>query len=363
MNIKTYIYILFIIYGNIQGRSHIRASTQNEPYIITYNPHEKESYIFRDSIIEWYPVFSLYDMNHFQEYLLPDGPISLRYEPKRSILGTTIKKLLEKLYQEIKEKKKEYEDFIILKKRDFNVKKQAGCLVVKFKKYPFVAKIFMENPRSFVRPYNKGFEASCQFVVGGGITRHALGFTRIMNSLYVANKIQDNPELQKKITVPRKWFWRPTTEENFHIEGHNFTDNAIYFVKAPKMYVVIADAIEIERSLSLQNPNDSQLGLEISNTFDFMIDPHINNFVIEKGTGKIAIIDTEHFPTLVGLKKRPTYTSYFNYYYSLAKKFLKDRYGRIKKERNRIQTGKELPFHSFSSVLTIDQTKVNTIDQ
>ena len=348
MKIKTCCLLLVGIFLHtcVQTRSCLHPSSSHDPLIVTYSKPGDKPYILRDPILEWYPTFSLYDSSHFNKFFLPDTPITFRNNPEKSIDSQVLKDLIEKFLQEIKAKKEIYSDFIILKKRGFNVKKQAGLLVVKSKKYPFVVKLFMENPRSYIRPYNKGFEPTCQFVVGGGITRHALGFTRIKNAEELRTYIHSDPELAQVLDVPRKWFWLPEKEEYFYIKGYNFGTPTPITAKVPAIYAVIADAIDIERTFSLSNEDDKEEALAITKMFDYTIDPHINNFVVEKETNKTVIIDTEHFPSLVGLKERPTMSSFFQYYIDLAKKYLKDRYGRLKSKRVQLQNQLR-PFHTL----------------
>lgn len=351
MKIKMYYMLIMLTtsLSTIQGtRSCLRSSSlYSDPVIITYKkPGDKSYYVLRDSILEWYPTFSLYDLSHLKDHLLPQTAITFRTDASKSVEGIILKEMIENFLKEIKAKKKVYKDFIVLKGKGFNTKKQAGLLIVKCKHYPFIVKLFMENPRSFIRPYNKGFEPACQFVVGGGITRHALGFTRIKNRKQLREKIDSTSELYDYIDVPRKWFWMPEQREYFYIRGYNFEESPIT-VKVPAVYAIIADAIEIERTLSINKNDDKSLALKISEIFNYTIDPHINNFVIEKETNKIVIIDTEHFPSLVGFKEKPAISSYFSYYVDLGMKYLKDRYGRIRRKRTTLRKEKFLPFHTL----------------
>ena len=43
------------------------------------------------------------------------------------------------------------------------------------------------------------------------------------------------------------------------------------------------------------------------------IDPNFDNFIIEKDTKKIIIIDTEHWPTLFSITHRPVITSWSSF--------------------------------------------------
>ena len=63
------------------------------------------------------------------------------------------------------------------------------------------------------------------------------------------------------------------------------------------------------------------------------IDPHIDNFLVERGTKKLAIIDTEHFLTLVGFKKKVQFNGYLSWGTHLAMKCAKAIFFRSKKGR------------------------------
>ena len=77
--------------------------------------------------------------------------------------------------------------------------------------------------------------------------------------------------------------------------------------------------------------------MELCNYLDLWIDPHIDNFMPEKGTDKIVIVDTEHFPSFVGLKEPVTFSGYLSWYTYLATKCLKSMFFRTKKERRQAQ--------------------------
>lgn len=61
--------------------------------------------------------------------------------------------------------------------------------------------------------------------------------------------------------------------------------------------------------------------------------------MIEKGTKKLVIVDTEHFPTVVGFRKRPPKCkNYTSWYLQLSSKCGKETFFRTKKERRAAQT-------------------------
>jgi hypothetical protein len=55
--------------------------------------------------------------------------------------------------------------------------------------------------------------------------------------------------------------------------------------------------------------------------------------MIENNTNKIVIIDTEHFPTTVGIKEKVYFNNYFEWFSFLAGKCAKDWFFRSKKDR------------------------------
>lgn len=328
----------------LEGRSPLRKQDPLCPVITTQWQTGGPLYRLRDSHLEVTPLFHLYDKQHQLEHLLPAENIPFRHNKNKSVSGAELSKLIEYLLEEIRHKKTKYRDFVVLKNRDFNTKKQAGALIVKSKKYPFVVKLFMETPRSFIRPYNKGFEPACQFVIGGGATRHFIGFTRIKNVRVIRKRIKHNKHWSKRVDIPRKWFWLPKNEQLITMTGYNIGGHKEITIDFPAVYAVVADEIEIERSFSIFKKEDRQTAIDLSNFLLCRIDPHIDNFIIEKETGKIVIIDTEHFPSLVGFKKRPRITHYTSWYLHLATKYLKNRFFRTKRDRHNLQLHPTPPF-------------------
>lgn len=331
----------------MKSRSPLRQRDRYVPTITTEwekrIPGEK-IYSLTESHLELYPLFQTFDLDHFKENILPNGPITFKNEPQKTVDGAQLKKDIAHLFEEVRQQKKKFTHFEVLKKRDFNRRKQAGLLVLKSKKYPFVVKLFMETPRSFVRPYNKGFEPNCIFVIGGGSTRHLLGFTRIKNAHNIQARITENPYWAQRIIVPRKWFWYPEKYRWIRLDGYKIGNHEHITIKMPAIYAIIADYIEGEREFSLSSKEDRRTAVDISNYLLCSLDPHINNFLVEKNTNKIAIIDTEHFPTMAGFKTRPRMTTYTSWYLHLFTKYLKDRFGRSKTERRDLQRHPKTPF-------------------
>jgi hypothetical protein len=81
----------------------------------------------------------------------------------------------------------------------------------------------------------------------------------------------------------------------------------------PGTYGIIADAIEPDENDQPSKKNMKEIIKNLCCYLDFCIDFNVDNFIIEHGTKKIVIIDTEHYPTLVGITRKPksiqSYTS------------------------------------------------------
>jgi len=264
--------------------------------------------------------FSTYDAIHFKKNRLPSGSITFRSDPQCTVSTQLLHEQIEQLLIEIGKHKKRYTHFITLQDKNFNRKKAYGFLVVRFKKFPFVVKLFIETPASFVNPESKGFEPIFFFYMGGGINRHLLGFTRIKNLAHINKKLQENKNWASVIKTPRKWFWLPRNPNWIEIEGDNLGESGSMHTVIPGTYAIIADAITSNQTFSLKNAKHRKKALKLCNYLDLYVDPHINNFMIEEGTGKIAIIDTEHFPSLVGFKEKRFISSYFDWYMQLMYK-------------------------------------------
>ncbi|MGE0010279.1 MAG: hypothetical protein AB7F19_07150 [Candidatus Babeliales bacterium] len=342
-----FLYVICILHvlTSYAGRSVFRPDDPHMPMIEVCWNGSKKVHKLRDYHLEEYPLFHTYDQSYFDTHLLPDGAIPYRQDPTQSIDGTVLSELIEQLVaQLIADRKqpakalKELPHFTILKKRDFVWKTATGCLIVKFNDYPFIVKLFLETPKSFVRPFDKGFEPTCFFLMGGGANRHISGLTRIPNLELVQKQIQEHPTWKDVIEFPRKWFWAPKKRTFFTLTGYNIgQSNAPLVTEYPGIYAVVVDAIDIERTFSLTSSEDRKLALSTSKYLKSFIDAHINNFVIERETGKIVIIDTEHFPTVVGLRKELPGQGYVGWYGRLAAKRVRDTYCQTKYTRRSLQ--------------------------
>lgn len=329
---------MLLLYSIVYARSPQRKKDPSVPMIITRWQGADQSHSLSYYHLQEKPFFHLFDPIHFFEHLLPLGPIVYRHGTG-TICGESIANLIEQLIEEIQKNKNTYTHFTILKKRDFNKRDKTGLIIVKLKEYPFVIKLFMETPESFVYPLSKGFEPTCFFLMGGGVNRHLNGFTRIKNLLYLRQKIASDHYWAHRVDFPRKWFWLPKNPQWIELEGFNMGKNPQITKKTliPAVYAIVCDYIDVERTFSLTNIDDRNTALELSNFFRQSIDPHINNYGIERQTKKIVPLDTEHFPTMVGYQEPPYCQNYLQWYLKLSLKMLKDCIGTTKKERRALQ--------------------------
>ena len=314
---STFSHIIF-------SRSIHRMVDPQTPTITVYddqNPNLK--YTLSDSHIKRFPLFEAYNESYLNSKKLPHEAILFRNHSKKMVLGKQLSSQLENLVAEILAGKTEFTNFKILKKKDFNFKTKCGLIVLKFKDFPFVAKIFIENPKSLARPFSKGLFPMGMFVMGGS-NRHLNGFTRIKNMENIKAKIVNHPVWADKLSVPRKWFWVPQQPRWLHIEARNLGGHAQESTKFPAIYTIVADEIIAEPTTFARN---GIRNLAICRDLDFAIDPHYSNFVIEEKTKKLVMYDTEHFPTLIGsyFAKLRQARRYVGWYTHLARNFLKQR--------------------------------------
>lgn len=309
-------------------------------------------------------VLKKFDWDFLKTKLLPPAMISHRNHPEEYTSGKVLDDEINNLLDEIKDKKKEYRDFVVLKKLDFNRKWGVGLIVFKFKKYPFVLKLFIEKPETFVNPCSKGFQPYFFFFMGGGINRHLMGFTRIKNLEIIREAIKNDPRWSQIIDTPRKWFWLPREPEWLNVTAYNLNGVQEQSIEIPAVYAIVADWIKSTRNLSLRSKKSRTLGIKLSRIVGNRIDPHMGNFILEDLSDlffeksenssqdklpdyedfdidqyreKIVLIDTEHFPSLVGLKKPLEFDGYLSWYLQLMGKFAQEKFFRTKSYRKSFQ--------------------------
>lgn len=341
MNYFKYCIKIFIFIGSLTlsifSRSPFRPADPLMPEIRLKWLDDDKIYSLKSSYFEEHSIFKKYDPKHIDENLLPMSEIQYRYDEKKSVLGTKLDKLAQELVEEIKAHKTKFKHFKLLKGTNFNKKLAAGILVLKFKDYPFVIKIFLETPQSFIQPYSKGWETAFLHVMGCGINRYLSGFTRIKNLNVIRKRINEDPYWKTRVDLPRKWYWVPKNLPQMELTGINIGPCKNKTIYLPSVYAIIADAIDIEETFKMSNTAERTFAIKLAHYIGNRLDPHINNFVIEKETGKIIIIDTELFTAIMGLKGPIYFKTYFSWYLQLSYKCCKDVFGRHKIYRRKIQ--------------------------
>lgn len=325
-----------LCWATMSARSIFRPTPTDVPMIdVSY---EGESDFCRHIESHYEPIiFNVFNRDFFMSHLLPESRITYRYDPYKSVNGKVLSDLIENLVSEINQGFTTYTDFVVLKRSTFNTKLKAGLIVLRFKKYPFIVKLSIETPESFVLPLSKGTQPNFIFYMAGGMNRHLTGFTRIKNLEYVQEKFSKNPLWKDSITFPRKWHWLARNQKWLHVKGTNIGMNGTLTTTFPATYAVIADEINIERTFQQSNQSDRHTAMALSKYVHNFLDAHIDNFCDEKYTGKIAIIDTEHFPSVVGFRKEPPGEGYFAWYGYMAHKMISETFFRSKPERKAAQ--------------------------
>ena len=319
------------------NRSLLRPQEPIPEVVTCWADNPVKQYSLRDSHLESGPLFQTFDKNYFDTHRLPAGNISYRNQPKHTVRGSQLAEAIEQVVAEIFAKKKRFANFVILKDVDFNYGNLSGCIILRFRNHPFVLKLFIENPKSFVHPYSKGIEPSCFFIMGGGIMRHLTGFTRISNLEDIKTLVAQDPYWSKVIDTPRKWFWAPVKQRWIGVVGTNMGTQKVQRTQLPSIYGIIADEIKITKKVTLLQSEQALRCMRFCQFTQYRIDPHIQNFRIEKETGKLVLIDTENFRALVGLKDRFVVDSYFDWYVRLTTKCLNDKFFRNKEDRRLAQ--------------------------
>lgn len=334
--------IAFLCISVLHGRSIHRKKDPTKPEITIGWKHSSIETKHSHWVYRKYPLFEIFNKQFFYNHLLP-SVITITKNEQEEILNTTIiNNLIEKLSNEIKRHKKLYSDFIVLQDKNFNYKKKCGLLVLKFKQYPLVLKLFIETPKTFIDPYCKGFENQFFFYMSGGNNRHIAGLTRIKNLELVKEQISHHQRWKSCITTPRKWYWLPKKERWIVIKGRNIGDEKQIETEIPGTYAIVADELDtVEELNTLTTQDKSELIMELCMDLHLFVDPHSDNFIIkyqEKTKDyKISIIDTEHFPSMVGLKEEPFFNNHIEWYLYLGAKFLQDAFLQTKQSHTKAQ--------------------------
>lgn len=346
--ITIYLAICGIPHAIYTQRSIHRPQPIFTQYITACWSHKPDTkHTLTNKNLSYWPIFTRFNKTHFLQNQLPNAPITYRYDANKYVHGQTLSTLLQDCITRLKKTHSRFSEigeFKILKDRDFNYRYHSGVLILKCKKHPFIVKLFMENPYTFTKPYSKGVEPCFFFSMTGGSSRYLTGFTRIKNKQNIAHIVDSSHEWKDHITLPRKWFWMPDDVNWMHVRGYHLRGyGSVDTIELPGTYAVISDAIETDQPAGMFTCEKRKVALNLAQFLDKnRLDPHIDNFMIEKGTNKIAIIDTEHFASMTGIQETMQFSSYKSWYLKLSRKCFKDVMLRSKRDRNR-QLTDEIP--------------------
>lgn len=272
-----------------------------KPEIATRWVDGEKTYQLKATYLQEEPIFQSYDKSHFDAHLLPQGQITFRNDPSTVVDSTILSQLAETAIDELRSGKKNLTHFKVLKRRDFCSKRFVGTIILKYRDYPFVLKLFIDNPRSFANPSDKNIRHGIMAKMTGGLSRYLSGFTRIKNLEHTQLSMATLSNPPVILDFPRKWFWLPQQQHWFEVTGKNFKSN-VPKITLPEVYAIIADEIVgVKESAKLTKYQKRIYAL--CQRLDYHIDPNMLNFKVEKGTNKLVIIDTELFRAVVGIKE------------------------------------------------------------
>jgi len=329
MSIKKKLFLLLIsltlfVYQTPSEANKHKAYQTQEIETRWVDDSDGVSYYLRANHLREEPLFNSFDRSYFDSHLLPNGPITFRNHPEQSVDSSKLSQEIEELMVELREGQKEFTNFTILKDREFNRDEFAGLIVLKSNNYPFVVKLFIENPESFLHPEHKGFRHGCMSKMTGGLNRYLAGFSRISN-LEFAQQFVNCQKLPLKLDFPRKWFWQPKNNRWFELSGINFSEHGqTLSTQLPNVYAIIADEIVCHKRLSQIRKTHGRLIFRLCQEFKFQIDPNMKNFRLEDETKKLVLIDTEHFPSVLGFKGEISADNYFSLHIKMGLKAIYD---------------------------------------
>ena len=336
---KKFYILLVHAFCSLYGRSVFRIDPTIPEIKVADHKSPTETYIQKDSHLTHDTLFKLYDHEYLLNKRLPKTAIVGYSSPYLKYSGDTLDRHLQKLVKQVRAGKKSFHHFDIIKSSNFNDTLRCGLLIVKHKKMPFVIKLFIEHPETLVQPTWKGLEPIFFFYMGGA-NRHLAGFTRIKNREYINDWVEKSEKWRGKVLVPRKWFWLPKDPKWILIEGENMRqDNEKETTKIPGTYAIVADFFAYKEYKQYKKKRKNII-MQFCNDINMYVDPHEDNFIITKNyqdpdSFYLAIIDTEHFPTMVGMDatEKINFSNHTEWLWSLALKCLQDIYFTSKSKR------------------------------
>jgi len=325
----------------VQTRNLRRTPNPHVPEIIVYASEPKihaewmanyaesahKKYKLKSSFLRLRPIKHGFNEPFFKEHYLPETTITYR-SGNGATEGTVLSDLANNLLEEIKQGKTDFTHFKILKDSGFNYKTLSGLIVLKYKDYPFVIKVSIEHPHTIIDPFSKSYEASGIFLMGGNL-RHLSNFTRITNLEHIKQLLCYNPFYLYNVSFPRKWYWKP--ENGYDLKINWKCGKQKETILLPSIYAVISDFIVTEENQPTHELN--KLSMKVATDVGFLIDPHAGNILIEKGSRKYVLLDTEDFRLMTGLDTPMNAKKYIGWYIELVTRALKNCLFKDKQER------------------------------
>ncbi len=338
---KIFLSFLALCAATVQARNPRRTPIQTVPEITVYASDRKihnewklkqadndlDYKKYSSSLLRLKPIKQGFDQLFFQNHYIPKSPITYR-TGNGMVEGAILSSLADELIEEIKKGKKDFTSFTVLKDSGFNYATLSGLIVLKYKKYPFVIKVSIEHPHTIIKPFSKSYEASGIFLMGGNL-RHLSNFTRITNLERIKQLLCYNPFYLYNVDFPRKWYWKPNN--GYDLEIHWKCADQKEIILLPSIYAVISDFIFTEENQPTHELN--KLSMKVATDVGFLIDPHAGNILIEKGSRKYVLLDTEDFRLMTGLDVPMNAKKYIGWYIELMARALKNCLFKDKQER------------------------------
>lgn len=336
MTLYSYFFIILssFLCFSLYARSMYRLNAIPLPSISIYNDEKKLCATISDSHLELYPHFAL-TIDALKKYYIPPV-ITYPDNPSRFLTKKRIDTMIENFIIELKQGQKRFSHFTIIKSKNFNFHYHCGILILKCNYHPFVIKLFIERPETYFNPYCKGVESIAFFFMGGGANRHISGISRLLNLDAIKKKLPFLHKWHNCVKFPRKWLWLPLKNRYMYLVGKNIGSKKRAFNKIPEIFALVTDAIECHDTLEITRKEKKATVINLCNDFDNFLDAHHDNFIFKrdnKGQCIITVIDTEHFPTMVGFKKKKLFKNYWQWYFYLFRHYVKKTLFRTKKER------------------------------
>ncbi|MBN1549658.1 hypothetical protein JW872_03280 [Candidatus Babeliales bacterium] len=325
--------ILFVLTGimlcpikteSVKGKRYRQNTT---PTVTTYWLHDNEKTFSRyESFYKPESIFEVFDRNFFEDTMVPQAPITFRNDPTQSVNGKVLMEQAEEAVKELKQGKKKLTHFKLLKNKNYDMSDNTGLIVLKYNDYPFILKLFMETPESFITPQDKGLQHQGMYLISGGMNRYLSGLYRIKNMALIKEEMSKNEIWNDFVDFPRKWHWLPEDVDWFEVRGDNFTSEEPLYTQLPSAYGIIVDQIISDVRLGHIKKYYGRSIFKYCKDFNFRPDPNLKNFIVEKDTNKLVCIDTEYFAPLLGMdpNKMDNLEGYWDLHVYAASRFFKE---------------------------------------